>query len=93
MLACILDVGEVLSPGAASAVGDARLLTEAAERPSALKTAAGRQEQALRRLDQLLEKMDEWEDFQEILTLFRDLLEDQRDLNARTREALRSGSR
>ncbi len=90
MLSCILDVGADLAPRAAQALADARLASEAGARPEALRAALAAQAAALARLDLLLEKLDEWEDFQEILTLFRDLVEDQRDLNARARAALRS---
>lgn len=90
MLSCILDVSGDLAPRAAQALADARLASEARARPEALRAALAAEEEALARLDLLLEKLDEWEDFQEILTLFRDLVEDQRDLNARARAALRS---
>lgn len=91
MVACILDVAELHSPRAGVAVGDARLVVDGRERPDGIRMALQHQRKVLERLDVLLEKMDEWEDFQEILTLFRDLLEDQRDLNSRARDALRSG--
>lgn len=90
MLACVLDVAEQISPQAGRAISDARLLVDQSSRPDGIRAAVAAQDRALARLDELLEKMDEWEDFQEILTLFRDLLEDQRDLNARTRDALRT---
>jgi len=93
MVSCILDVAEWHSPRAGGAVGDARLVVDAAERPEGIRAAIAHQQAVLEQLDALLEKMDEWEDFQEVLTLFRDLLEDQRDLNSRTRDSLRSGNR
>lgn len=89
MLSAILDVGERLSPQAASSINVARLTTDDAVRPVELKKALAAEEAALARIDQLLEKMDEWEDYQEIVTLFRDLLDDQRDLNAKTRSVLK----
>ncbi len=92
MLACILDVGETLSKNAASGLGDARLITDAAKRTERLLQAQKEQDRALARLDELLARMDEWEDFQEIVTLFRDLLDDQRDLNARTRDSLKGAA-
>ena len=93
MLACILDVAEIESPAAGRAISDARLLVDNNKRPGGVRAALAAQERALARLDELLERMDEWEDFQEILTLFRDLLDDQRDLNARTRSTLRTEGR
>lgn len=89
MLSAILDVGERLSPQASTAINAARLTTDDAARPVELKNALAAEEAALARLDQLLEKMDEWEDYQEIVTLFRDLLDDQRDINAKTRTVLK----
>lgn len=88
MLAHSLDVAEDLSPAAASAISEARLIRDPADRPDAARVAVARQEEILARLDELLVKMDEWEDFQEILTLFRDLLEDQRNLHERTRSKM-----
>lgn len=93
MLGLSLDVAETEAPRAAARLSDARLLAEASERPPAIEQALAAQEQALRLLDALLVKMDEWEDFQEILTLFRDLLEDQRDLTTRTQNTLREGNK
>ena len=93
MLRCILDVSQSLSPDAAGAISEARLLLDVRERPAAIRRAIDLQERTLAQIDLLLEKMDEWEDFQEILTLFRDLLEDQRDLNARTKTTLTSERR
>ncbi len=93
MVACILDVSESLSPSAAASMSAARILVDPRDRPTGIGQALAHQESVLRRLDELLEKMDEWEDFQEILTLFTDLLEDQRNLNGRTRNALRSEGR
>ncbi|MFH0945522.1 MAG: DUF4175 family protein [Planctomycetota bacterium] len=90
MLSCILDVAEIESPAAGRALSDARLLVDNNQRPGGVRAALAAQERALAKLDQLLERMDEWEDFQEILTLFRDLLDNQRDLNARTRSTLRT---
>ncbi len=90
MVSCILDVAELHSPQAGVAVGDARLEVDPTERPEGIRRAIEHQKAVLLQLDALLERMDEWEDFQEILTLFRDLLEDQRDLNSRTRESMRS---
>ncbi|MFG0316715.1 MAG: hypothetical protein ACF8XB_05540, partial [Planctomycetota bacterium JB042] len=90
MVSCILDVAELHSPQAGVAVGDARLEVDPTDRPEGIRRAIEHQKAVLLQLDALLERMDEWEDFQEILTLFRDLLEDQRDLNSRTRDTMRS---
>lgn len=88
MLSHALDISETLSPDAAAAISLARLVRDAEAQPGAVRDAVGLQEQIVKRLDELLIKMDEWEDFQEILTLFRDLLEDQRNLHERTRSQL-----
>ncbi len=88
MLGVVLDIAAVDSPAATEAVSRARLADDVRERAEALQEAFVRQTRIVERLDELLERMDEWEDFQEIVTLMRDLLDDQRDLHARTRAAL-----
>lgn len=92
MLHCVLDVGELHSVAAGKAISEARLALDAAARPAALQRAQTEQQAAIARLDQLLEKMDEWENYQEVVSLMRTLIEDQRELNDRTRKALNPGT-
>ncbi len=67
-----------------------RLLGEARVRPDAttLQAARDAQQRVVAGLDQLLQRMDEWEDYQEVLLLVKALIDDQRGLRARTQEAL-----
>jgi hypothetical protein len=67
-----------------------RLLGEARARPDAATLAAARdgQQRVVAGLDLLLQRMDEWEDYQEVLLLVKSLIDDQRGLRARTQEAL-----
>ncbi len=71
-----------------------KLLTEARSAPgkAILLAAAESQATVLAGLDQLLARMDEWEDYQEVLLLVKSLIDDQRSLRARTQAAL-SGTR
>lgn len=88
MLRCSLDVGEIHSIEAAKSLSDARIAISDAERPAALRRALEAQKKVLDRLDELLAKLDEWEDFQEIVSIFRNLIEDQSDLHRQTMRAL-----
>lgn len=60
--------------------------------PRALERAAEAQARFLAALDDLLSRMEEWEDYQEILRLARELMESQRDLEDRTRAELPHGA-
>jgi hypothetical protein len=91
MLRCAVDVAERHSPAAATALSEARVAIDDAARPPLLRRALEAQDAAILQLEALLEKLDEWENYQEILALFRSVVDDQRDLNARTRRALRPG--
>ncbi len=74
---------------------DARSATEALEialgavdappRRAALERAYAAQASALARLEDLLERLSEWDDFQSVLSQTRDMLERQRGLRERTR--------
>lgn len=71
-----------------------RLLGEARARPDAasLGAAQAAQQRVVAGLDRLLQRMDEWEDYQEVLLLVRSLIDDQRALRARTQSALSGGA-
>lgn len=88
MAALAIDLEQTRSPEAW------RLLAEARSSPSAETLAASlaAQQQVLASLDKLLGRMDEWEDFQEVLRVVKSLIDDQRSLRTRTQDAL-SGRR
>jgi hypothetical protein len=56
-----------------------------AARRAALARAEAAQAAALARLEDLLERLSEWDDFQSVLTQTRDMLERQRSVRERTR--------
>ena len=67
-----------------------RLLGIARTAPSGdnLKAGLTAQREVLAQLDRLLGRMDEWEDFQEVLLLVKTLIDDQRSARSRTQAAL-----
>jgi hypothetical protein len=52
-----------------------------------LKSAVQNQKKTLAKIDALLEKLAEWDNFQSVLTLTRDILNGQKSLRERTRQA------
>lgn len=54
-----------------------------------LQAARAAQESVIVELAKLLDRMDEWEDYQEVLTLVKALIDDQRVLRERSQQALR----
>jgi hypothetical protein len=52
-----------------------------------LKSASAAQKKTLAKIDALLERLAEWDNFQSVLTLTRDILNGQKTLNERTRQA------
>jgi hypothetical protein len=87
MAAVALKLSEEDSPEAH------RLLGEARSKPESRTLAAAQQAQlrVVAGLDQLLQRMDEWEDYQEVLVLVKTLIDDQQGLRSRTQQVL-SGS-
>ena len=63
----------------------ARVTSQEGERPRILEEGLEHQQRFLDAYAKLLTKMEEWEDFQEILELWRGLLDDQNDINRRYR--------
>ncbi|MHC4944775.1 MAG: hypothetical protein ACYTG7_17305, partial [Planctomycetota bacterium] len=90
MLGMSLTLSEALSPEAARALASAVVAAGTSELPGLLETSAEKQQRIVTTLDQLLVKMDEWEDYQELLQLFRDVIDSQNNLNILMREELRS---
>lgn len=79
-----LAVTADLSPAAHEALADARRDPSVA----ALKTARDAQYAVDEALVTLLDRMDEWEDYQEVLSLVQALIGDQKSLRERSQEAL-----
>ena len=74
------------APAALEALQEARVTNDQSRRPQLLEATIVHQNEVLNLYALLLEKMEEWEDFQEILDLWRGLVEDQADINRRYRE-------
>ena len=85
MAAIALRLSEQSSPSAHE------LLAAAAQEPTPeqLRTARAAQQTVISDLVSLLDRMNEWEDYQEVLTLVKALIDDQRALRERSQEALR----
>jgi hypothetical protein len=81
-----LTLSEDLSPAAHQALVDAR--TDPG--PAAFQRARDEQQRVEQMLDQLLGRMDEWEDYQEVLSLWKALIDDQKSLRGRTEKALKA---
>jgi len=86
MAGLALEISEDLSPAAQQSLLAARQTPI----PAALEQVRRDQGRVLEALDRLLARMDEWEDYQEIVTLVKALIEDQRSLRERTEQALKA---
>ena len=84
-----LDVSEDDTRRAADALGRAQQETELAAVHARLQEAAGFENAALEKLEKLLEKLAEWDNFQSVLVLTRDLLNGQKNLQERTRASFK----
>ena len=69
----------------ANALDGAAAADDADELGAALATSAGEATQALALVESLLERLSEWDNYQSVLSLARDLLERQKALSERTR--------
>jgi hypothetical protein len=85
MTALGLAAAEDLAPKALDQLRQARLTGVPEERLERLRGAELAQRQLIETLTLLLQKMEEWEDFHEILDLWRGLVDDQKELNERAR--------
>lgn len=88
MAALALDLSEQRSP---QAHGE---LVAARNEPGSERLSRAREAQraVLLGLDRLLERMDEWEDYQEVVNLVKTLIDDQRSLREASQRALTGGS-
>lgn len=84
MVGLALELEQERSPEAHRLLGLARTNPS----PARLEAARAAQAEVLAKLDTLLGRMDEWEDFQEVLLLVKTLIDDQRSARSRTQEAL-----
>ncbi|MBI1381649.1 MAG: hypothetical protein GC161_11255 [Planctomycetaceae bacterium] len=82
-----LDVRQGGAAAATQALEAAQGATELGARRQHLARALAEQNRVLLRLEDLLERLSEWDDFQSVLTQTREMLERQRALRERTREA------
>jgi hypothetical protein len=83
MLSLALQASEVHTKAAVDALRQARLSEESSTVPTLFEAALQAERAVIDTYALLLEKMEEWEDFQEILELWRGLVLDQEDINRR----------
>jgi len=88
LLALALAAGEEDAPAASAALDAASRAVGLEEIHAGLTTAAAAQERLLGRLDELIERLSEWESFQSVLNLARDILSRQKAVRDRTKQAL-----
>ena len=81
-----LDVSEVHAKAASVALAEARAASELTAARSAMERAEASQTLAQAQLDALLSRLGEWDNFQSVLTLTRDILNRQKNLIQRTRQ-------
>jgi len=86
MTALGLTAAEEQAPRALDRLRQARLTGVPEERVERLRDAEQAQARLIETLGLLLQKMEEWEDYQEILDLWRGLVDDQTELNERARQ-------
>ncbi len=84
-----LKLSEEDTQAAVEALDRAGLAVDVPEVHAALTDAAAAQRQALSRLQDLLDRLAEWDNFQSILSLTRDILNQQKSLADRTRHLAR----
>lgn len=81
-----LLVSEDVSASAVASLEEAQLATDLASVADALELSIQRQDETLRRVEDLLERLSQWDTFQNVLTLTRDILQRQEDLQERLRQ-------
>jgi hypothetical protein len=88
MLGVLIDSAETHSPSVAESLTTARSTLDAEVRLDFLRTAKESGQKLVEALELLLRKMDEWEDFQEVLQITREILDFQKGIRTRTIEEL-----
>jgi len=89
MLDVSLKLSEELSPRAAGHLAAAVVAADKESKLAKLTQAHEDQKRIVDLLRHLLDRIAEWEDFQELLQMMRDIVDDQENLNKRTREWIR----
>jgi hypothetical protein len=84
MLELAIEAGEDLSPEATRHLTAARKAPDGSERRRLLLATVEKEDAILARLAALIEKMQEWEDYQEVLQETRELIELQEEIKNRT---------
>lgn len=82
-----LEISEDLAQAATDELARAGEAVELSKVHDRLKSASAAQKKTLAKIDALLERLAEWDNFQSVLTLTRDILNGQKTLNERTRQA------
>jgi predicted nucleic acid-binding OB-fold protein len=90
MLSLLIDSAETHSPAVADSLSKARSTLDAEMRLDFLRSAKDSGQKLVDSLELLLRKMDEWEDFQEVLQITREILDFQKAIRTRTVEELES---
>jgi hypothetical protein len=80
-----LEVSEVDAPAATAALARAQDATDPAKVHSELALAADSQKVVIDKLENLLERLAEWDNYQSVLSLTRDILNGQKTLQERTK--------
>jgi len=83
--ALALEVSEVDAPAATSALSRAQDATDPARAHAELTSAAASQKAVVGKIENLLEMLAEWDNYQSVLSLTRDILNGQKSLEERTK--------
>lgn len=84
--ALALEISEVDAPAATKALVRAQEATDLARIHAEIAAAEGSQKAVVLKVERLLEMLAEWDNYQSVLSLTRDILNGQRSLSDRTRE-------
>ncbi|MFN0206092.1 MAG: hypothetical protein ACKVS6_07225 [Planctomycetota bacterium] len=86
MLSEAVAVASDSSPNAAKALDAALLSTDVATSLAALEKARGYQDATIQSLERLLGMLSKWANFQDVITLTKEIVEQQKGLRARTKD-------
>lgn len=87
MLAEAVAVASQHSPAAAKALDAAMLSTNASTSIASLETARAHQDAVVQSLERLLGMLSKWANFQDVITLTKEILEQQKGLRSKTKES------
>lgn len=90
MIQLALEISEDLSPSTTQHLAAARKADNGAERRRLIDVAIAKEQEILDKLEVLIRKMQEWEDFQEVLQETKDLIDLQKAVRKRTMQELQS---